>query len=291
MREKADDLDYTDFYYQQDAPFVEYLKTWGGTWEEYTPTIGQAQNDWNSFVNFVTSNNMALPANWAYVDATYNWKSLVDYIVLNSYVVTSDWLNWNTAWWRGLDTTGGAERWRYALWDNDATFGHYINYTGVPSTGPTADPCNPEQLNDPGGQGHIPVLNALTDNPIFQQYYISRFIDLNNTYFQCANMIAVLDSMALNIQPEMAAHCAKWGGSVSQWQGNVQALKTWIQTRCNAINQGLIDCYTLTGPYTLTVDVMPAGAGEVQVNSITPTNFAYNGTYFGGIDVILQATA
>jgi hypothetical protein len=44
---------------------------------------------------------------------------------------------------------GDALRWRYALWDNDATFGHYINYTGVPDDSPAADPCNAENLPIP----------------------------------------------------------------------------------------------------------------------------------------------
>ena len=30
IREKVDDLDFTEYYYDQDS--VEFLKTWGGTW-------------------------------------------------------------------------------------------------------------------------------------------------------------------------------------------------------------------------------------------------------------------
>ena len=44
---------------------------------------------------------------------------------------------------RGYDPDGGALTWRYILWDNDATFGHYINYTGIPDDSPDADPCDP----------------------------------------------------------------------------------------------------------------------------------------------------
>ena len=46
----------------------------------------------------------------------------------------------------------------------DATFDHYINYTNVPSTSPTADPCDPSSLGNPGGQGHVPIWNALLEN-------------------------------------------------------------------------------------------------------------------------------
>ncbi len=286
IREKVDDNDYTDHYFNQDEPNIQMLKTWGGTWSEYGGT--QAQTDWNTLQNFIVSNNMALPANWAHVDTMYNWKSLADYIILNSVCVTSDWLNWNTIWWRGLDQSGGAERWRYALWDNDATFGHYINYTNIPNTGPTADPCAPEGLPDPGGQGHIPVVNALMDNPTFNQYYISRFADLMNTSLSCDTMIALLDTMVNEITPQMPAQIARWGGSVAGWNANVTTLRNYIQVRCTALEQGMVDCYNLTGPYNITISVQPVGAGTVQCNSLFLDQFPWSGNYYGGIPILLS---
>ncbi|MEO5641844.1 MAG: CotH kinase family protein [Bacteroidia bacterium] len=289
IREKVDENDYTDKYYNQDEPYIQMLKTWGGTWSEYGGA--QAQTDWNTLQNFIVSNNMALPANWAHVDTLYNWKSLADYVILNSVCVTSDWLNWNTIWWRGLDPNGGAERWRYALWDNDATFGHYINYTGIPDTSPNADPCNPEALPDPGGQGHIPVLNALMDNPIFNQYYVSRFADLMNTSLSCDTMLALLDTMSTEIAPQMAAQCAKWGGTTNLWAANVLTMRNFIQARCIALEQGMVDCYSLTGPFNITVSVQPAGAGTVNINSIFLDQFPWSGNYYGGIPILLNTTA
>lgn len=288
IREKVDDADFTNYYYDQDEPYIQMLKTWGGTWSEYGGT--QAQTDWNNLKNYITTNNMAVASNFAYVDSLYNWKSLADYIILNSICVTSDWLNWNTIWWRGLDPNGDKRKWRYALWDNDATFGHYINYTGIPDTSPNADPCNPESLPDPGGQGHIPVVNALMNNPTFKQYYISRYADLMNTSLSCDTMLAMLDTMRNQLTPEMTAHTAKWGGSVSGWQTNVTAMENFITARCTALQQGMIDCYNLNGPWNITIDVSPAGAGEVDVNSIHLDQFPWNGTYYGGIPVILIAT-
>ena len=56
----------------------------------------------------------------------------------------------------------------------DATFGHYINYTGIPDVSANADPCNAENLPDPGGQGHTDILEKLiAENPIVEQYYVT----------------------------------------------------------------------------------------------------------------------
>ena len=289
IREKVDDHDFTDYYYDQDREDLQFLKTWGGTWSEYGGA--QAQNDWDALRNYITTNNMAIQANFDYVDSLYNWHSLVDYFVLNSYIVSQDWLNWNTAWWRGRNQAGDKKKWRYVLWDMDASFEHYINYTGVPDISSDADPCNPESLGDPGGQGHTEILNALTANEDFNQYYISRFIDLANTSLSCASQIAHLDSLIALIEPEMPGQIGLWGGSMTEWKANVQHLKDFINARCTAINQGLIDCYNLDGPYDITFDVQPAGAGEIKVNSAWLPNYPFMGTYFGGIDILLRARA
>lgn len=287
VREKVDDLDFTDYYYKQDDPNVQFLQTWGGTWSAYGGP--QAQTDWNTIRNFITSNSMAVPANYAYVDSVFNIESFVDYFVYNSWLVTSDWLDWNTAWWRGLDPAGDKKKWRYTLWDMDAILGHYINYTGIPDPSPNADPCNVEGLPDPGGQGHTQILNALMANPDFEQYYQSRYIDLMNTKLNCTFALPLLDSMIAVIDPEMTAQCAKWGGSYATWKANAATFRSEVDQRCTALTQGLIDCYSLTGPYTVTFDVSPPGAGNIQINSIVPPSYIYSGSYFGGIVTKLKA--
>ena len=283
-REKVDDTDFTTEYYDQPRHFVDFLKTWGGTWEEYG-----SGDDWYDLVNFVTGQDMTVDANYEYAISQLHPMSLIDYFVLNSYVVCMDWLNWNTAWWRGRHPEGGAKRWRYALWDMDATFGHYINYTGVPDTSSDADPCDPESMGNVGGQGHIPVLNALMTNETFYTTYINRWADLGNTYFTCDYMHTVLDSMVLVIEPEMPRQCDRWGGDVAGWEVELQQLRDFIDERCESeLMSGMEDCYDIT-PVTLTVEIV--GMGDVEINSvdILPAMSPFNGFYFEEIPVTLTA--
>lgn len=292
IREKVDDKDFIEHYYGIPEQDIQFLKTWGGTWSEYGG--GQAQTDWNTLRNFILSNNMGNAANFATVDAQLNWKSLVDYFCINSYTVCTDWLNWNTAWWRGTNTplTNPRAKWSYALWDLDATFGHYINYTGVPDQSPAADPCNAESLPNPGGQGHTQILTKLIEeNDEVYQYYVSRYIDLGNTTFSCDYMLAVLDSMIADIAPEMPGQITRWGGNLPTYQNNVLQLRNFIIARCVAIQDGMVDCYDVTGPYNTVFTVDPLGAGTLQVNSLVPPSYPYDGTYYGNIDILIKAFA
>ena len=121
----------------------------------------------------------------------------------------------------------------------DATFGHYINYTNVPNTGPTADPCDIESLpNNSDPQSHIDVLMKLFDTPEFHDLYINRYADLNNTALSCSAMITVLDELIARIEPEMPRQITRWGGTMAAWQAEVQELRDFILSRCVEIGSG-----------------------------------------------------
>ena len=289
LREKVHDHDYTEYYYDQGKYDIQFIMLWGGTWAEYGGQ--QALDDWYVLHDFIMEHDMSNPFTYNAVAAQYDITSLVDYVILNSYVVCSDWMNWNVGWWRGLDPEGSHRKWAYILWDEDATFGHYINYTGIPAQSPYVSPCFPEDLTDPwqDPEGHIAVLNKLRTNDEFNQYYISRYIDLLNTTFTNDYMLNLLDSMAAIIAPEMPQHTQRWGGSVTQWQNNVQKIRNFITTRNSIMDAGLRNCWDLTGPYDLVIDAEPEGVGKVQINSLELNSFPWDGDYFGGVDVKLSA--
>jgi hypothetical protein len=290
IRDNPDDHDNTNFYYGQDKFHLQYIETWGSTWAQYGGA--QALTDWSTLRSYIMNNNMAVPANWAYVTSQLDPASLADYVIVNSFTVCTDWLNYNTGWWRGTDTTGQHRRWGYILWDNDAVFNFYINYTGVPSTQYNAPPCNPQTLynvySDP--EQHLQVLNKLLTNPTFNTWYINREIDLWNTVFSCDNMLAQYDSIIAVLTPEMPAHCIRWGGQLTDWQNNVQTMRQFITNRCNWLSTGFMNCYNLTGPYDVTLNVDPPGAGTIQLNSLNLTQFPWTGTYFGNIQTSLTAS-
>ena len=286
MREKVDDNDFTKYYYGQGRQYLDFIKTWGATWEEYG-----SKDDWDDLHDFVFYNDMSDDANYAIVEQQFELISLIDYVLLHAHIVSQDWLNWNTAWWRGRNPDGGAQKWRYILWDEDATFGHYFNYTGIPDVTANADPCNVETIDTiTDNQGHIYMFTKLYENEQFKTLYINRYADMNNSFFSCDFMNNLLDSMVNVIAPEMQRQTDRWGGSVAEWQNNVQELRDFINTRCTVIDVGITDCYDVTGPYNLTVNIEPPNSpNEVEVNTFVPVLFPFSGDYFGGIDLTLTA--
>lgn len=288
IREKVSDSDATKYYHGQDKYDINYLMDWGSTWAEYG---GQrAFDDWNDVKSLILDHDMSNQTNYETAMVEYDHTSLVDYVLINSFVVCTDWVNWNVGWWRGLDPEGSHQKWGYTLWDEDATFDHYINYTGVPDETANATACFQEGINqDPTHL--IEILNKLMDNEEFLQYYVSRYQDLKNTAFETNEMISVLESIENAIAPEMVGHVARWGGSVSEWENNVQAIKDFITLRNNVLPASLNSCYNLTGPYAVSVLVEPVGAGNVKFNSLDLTSIGYpwSGDYHGGMDTKIKA--
>lgn len=292
MREIPDDHDYTDFYYGQGKYDIQYVLTWGSTWAEYGGT--QALIDWNSIKSYILDNDMNHPDKLKTVTDLYDYKSLIDYVIVNSFTVCTDWLNYNTGIWRGLNPEGTHQKWGYILWDNDATFDHYINYTGLPSTQYDAEPCNPEGLvADSDPEKHIQILNNLRTNPEINRYYVTRMADLMYTVFGCENMLNYLDTIEALIDPEMERHALRWNGTYAEWKNNLDELRDFISNRCEILPSLMDDCYEVTGPYQTVIVVDPPLSGTLHINTLdfTANQFPWSQAYFGGADAGLSLQA
>ncbi|MFN3940933.1 MAG: InlB B-repeat-containing protein, partial [Chitinophagales bacterium] len=139
------------------------------------------------------------------------------------------------------------------------------------------------------GNGHVDILNALLENETFFSLYVNRFADLNATTFSCVNMLNVLDSMKNIIEPEMDRHIDKWGGSYSGWSNNYDDLYAFIEDRCTYMVEGIEDCFD-TPAYPISIIIEPAASENlVKVNTIIPSAYPFNATYYGGVTFSLNA--
>ncbi len=288
IRERMSHAGYTDYYYNQDKDNIDLLRFWGGGVVQYG-----SDTAWVNLYNYIMANSLAVQANYDYVASKLNLNNVIDYTILNTYAVNSDWINWNTMWWRGRNPNGNKKKWRYVLWDEDNTWNLGQNFTGWPTTGWNADPCDLQgsYSNSGSWMASMDILNKLLANPDFEDAYINRYADLMNTCLSCPSTIALVDSMIGVIAPEMPNQIARWGGTMADWQNNVTNLHNFISNRCAFIDSSLIGCYNLTGPYDLTVSVSPPGSGNVMINTIVPTAYPWTGTYFGGVNLKFQAIA
>ena len=288
IREKVNDPDFTDYYYNQEEEDLDFLSYWGGLNVRYG-----SPDDWNDLYAYIMANDLSQPANYNAVDARLDIASVIDYMILNTWSVNSDWINWNTMWWRGRGTP--AVKWKYVLWDMDNTFNLGQNFSGWETTDFNADPCdledNPGFVNAGPNEGHLDMFRKLMDNPDFKQRFINRYSELTNTYLSCDYALTHLDSIVNHITPEMPGQIARWGGSMADWEGNLDYIRGQITGRCQFLEEtGIEDCYEVNGPWDLAFNVSPAGSGTIQFNELTIPTYPWSGSYFGGVEGDLNAT-
>ena len=230
FREKVDDRDFMKYRHEQAKYTVDLIKTWGGTWVEMGDP--DCVETWDDLVDFATQNDMTDVSNYDYIPVILEIHSLIDFFILNSTAVNRSWLNWDISWWKGEYFDSEDTAWRYALWDTDYTWGFGPNFTGIPDMTDEAGHFDYLTLGDPGGQGHVPLINALFNNDEFDEEYMNRRTALQNGCFNCDEMLGLLDSLVMVIEPEMDRHVERWGGDTVEWLENIIELGVFIAEQC-----------------------------------------------------------
>ena len=280
-REKVDDNDFTEFYYDQPGASVDLIQEYGSIWADYGTTGG-----WWNLYQFIAGNDMSIAANYAVVKDSLSTLSMIDHMIINEYVANGSWLAFNTMWWRGKDPDGDHKKWGYCCWDMDWILGSPHNEFGFPESTPQNDPCDHENEGI-GGQAspsnfastHFAMFNRLMENAEFRSEYLTRYAQLLGNGLDCATTVGHLDSLIALIDPEMDRHCTRWGGTYDEWLANVQEVRDFLLARCAYIVEGIVNCYEVE-PRDITVLVDPPGSGMVHFESLDLTSFPYTGTYF-----------
>ncbi len=288
IREKVNDPDYTNYYWNQKEEDLDMLSYWGSLNIRYG-----SDTDWIDLYNYIMGNDLSVAANYSAVNARLDIGSTIDYMIINTWSVNSDWVNWNTMWWRGRGNPD--VKWKYALWDMDNVFNLGQNYSGWTTTNFDADPCdlesNPTFVNAGPNMGHLEMFGKLMANPEFKQRYVNRYAEMISTYLNCDFALAHFDSIVNHVSAEMPKQIARWGGSMAEWQAHLDFMRSQISGRCNYIeNQGVVNCYDVSGPYDLTFDVSPANSGTVKFNELDIASYPWTGSYFGNVEGDIIAT-
>lgn len=299
---EAFDPEYTEYYHgQKDIMDLEYINP--GYVNSPQPAW---TTDWTNVYNYIMTNSMNVPANYAQADSMMDFSSFMDYMIWNTYAVNADFDQRNMEW-RGTDLSKGSHKWTFSMFDMDNTWGLGNDPANLGNTSPTADLCNyqatyPSTLG--ADQGHFALLVKLMTNDTFKSAYINRWADLLNNSLSCDSLIEHFNYMRGLITPEMQKHYNRFAGSVpaasyyysppndslADWNRNLDLMKAFITRRCNFIDSTITDCYNVKGPYSFCLDVEPANMGTITFNSLKLSNFTYSGQYFGGVTMSAIAT-
>ena len=280
-----EDLEYLEntFGKQNNVDFLEHA--FGYTGLRYA--IEGNWNAYNATNAALKLTDLSIPENYEIFKDSIDIEELITYWNVEVFSGNADWIANNIKFWK--DKPSG--KWRWVLWDLDHAFGLPFDYNGVNYASPNWNTlANSLSLNGfrTGDNGFYNVyFRSYIKNEEFKNQFINRGADLLNTVFAPANTVKVLDSLKAQIEPDIAAHCEKWGSSYTQWQAKTEVIRNYLLARQSFVFEHFTTVFGIQ-KVSVQVKTVPENAGKIRINTIKVPN-GWSGHYFAEIPIEIEA--
>lgn len=278
LREKIDG-DYIESNFNIDKEDVDLIET-------YENSIEGTNAAYLSYKDSLQRIDLNDPASFTFIDKHIDVQEYINYLVTEIYYANTDWPGNNIKFWRQRSTNG---KFRWILWDLDFGFGLYPDrsYSTHPTLYFATDPNSGVEWPNPDWSTlHI---RLVLQNPIFKTRFIQTMLTAINTTFKPDRVIDVVDSFQQRISAEMPYHKQRWGGSVSNWNNEVQRMRNFASERNPYMIEHTADFFGLTDKVRITVETHPPNASSFNFNGVTTD--VVNVTYFKGVPYDLKPAA
>lgn len=260
---------------------------------------GDVQNFYNSYNNLIQLNPLDT-SYWSQADQYFDLNYLNDYWIGEVWMNNVDWVpGYNNIKIYRSDATN--YRWRYCLMDleygllpndystilgsNELNCAH--NYLGGLLNWPASDPNNP----------HVNIWMHSLQNERFKNYFINRFADQMNTVYLPSRLLEIENDMFNRTVSEMANEYERWGDP-NNVQAQVDAFYQYhlifqedLLCRPENMRNHIQTNFNLPQQVNVQLNVYPQNAGKIEISTITPNIYPWNGIYFDGVPIQLEAQA
>lgn len=222
---------------------------------------------------------------WHSADQLFDMEWYNDYIIGESWIGNTDW-PWNNIKIYRSDATG--YRWRFCLMDlelamqpngwTDCYYDH-ISYM---------------RNYDPADM-YLGIWLKGIQNNRFRDYFINRFADVMNTAYLYDHLSAIENDMFLQTVVEMPREYARWGDpnhipeQMMNFTANHQVYQSQLSERTAQVRNHIQANFGLPNQVEVTLNVYPEGAGKIHISTISPGEYPWQGIYFNGVPVKLEA--
>jgi len=255
--------------------------------------IPSDMDDFWAMRNFITSNNMAVAANYTQARGLLDTGSFIDHLIFKIFAGDDHYAP-EYVFWRARtpqDNGFGDGRWRVIVKDFDSSL-FTPNYVTGLATG-----THPRSFG-------FEMFQSLLVNPSFRNDFINRFGDLLNAHFQPARFQSIINSAYDEVQPVWNEASARWNNVALSNPNRPftiagrDALISWSTTHPPRQRMHIRQHFGISADVDLTVNVSDPAHGHVRVNTIdikgsTPglsaQPYPWTGAYFHNIPVTLAA--
>ena len=239
IRERIDEYYLASNYGVEDADLIKASRAKEGN-----------VSHWNKTLDFFEKSNLRNESNYARAQELIDIKNYTDFWIFQIYSANVD-IDGNLITYRPKSDQG---KWHWIMWDMDMALSLYPVATVSHNTlaWHTRETHRPDYGHDwADGDLRIPMmLRKLLENEEYRIYFINRFSHLLNTTLHPDHVIATIDALASIIEPEIPLEKERWsdewGGSVEEWQANLDGLRNFARQRPQYLRQHIIDYFELS---------------------------------------------
>lgn len=222
---------------------------------------------------------------WDEADQYFDQTHYTDYIIAESWMGNTDWPQNNIKIYRSNKTDF---RYRFCTIDMELALAPY-----------SWSDCYDDHISYMMGQNPAnPFINIWLkgiQNNRFKDYFINRYADLMNTEYLTDRLLPLEDNFFNQIAVEMQKEYARWGdpNNIPQQMNNLYnshlTFRDQLTERSNQVRNHIENNFNLPNQVDLVLDVHPAGAGKIHISTIEPGTYPWNGIYFNGVPIKMEA--
>ncbi|MFC1650028.1 lamin tail domain-containing protein [Candidatus Latescibacterota bacterium] len=286
-----DRVDILDDYH---AEFVEsdILQEYQTGVDSWTCMVVEGNADhYNALLRYMLDNDESDPEVYEYLKTQIDMENLIDYIAARIFIADPDGPGHNTKLWRPQTDDG---KWRWLMYDTEFGSALSQNPFGIPG------PAYLSNLTDyyirDIQSARSPDANflmySLLENDEFKAAFVNRYSDHLNTIFSTEQVIPQVEKIAAAIKSEMPKHIVRHDfkvKSMDTWYANVETVKEFFELRPEYARLNIVSELELGGTADVTLDVSESSAGNIQISSLTISEFPWTGIYFQDVPVKLTA--
>ena len=162
-----------------------------------TSAYNGSAKEWAEFMTWLhgTGDDLSSASNYAYADARVDLDSFMDYMICEIYSANSD--VWNIQYYKVKDG-----KWKWIYYDFCWSFGASENRTNHQTLSIrrlSSKPCSD-------------LFNALLKNSDWRDRFCRRFAELLNTIYAPETVLAKIDELYAQVEPEIAREREKFNG-------------------------------------------------------------------------------
>lgn len=284
LREKMDD----EFFKEHDDADKDSMDILSlSAWQNFVlrSLVGDPVDTFYTRYDEFDSLDPASPTYWDQADQYFDQTYYADYIIAESWMGNTDWPGNNIKIYRSNKTDF---RYRFCTIDMELAMAPY-SWTD----------CYSDHISYMMGQStdnpYINIWLQGIQNNRFHDYFINRFADVMNTEYLPSRLSEVENGFFGQTAIEMQKEYARWGdpnnipGQMTDFYNAHLTFQEQLELRSNEVRNHIQYNFNLPNQVDLTLNVHPAGAGVIHISTITPEEYPWNGIYFNGVPIKIEA--